>query len=266
MSEFIDTSIMSMSFFKNKHLPKKQGFTRTSTLCSTSATKSVVRKKTHQSGHSKSAAMLVCGFTLVELLVVIFIFTVMTSITVIRYHGFDNTVELNNQALEIALAIREAQTNAIGSKDSSVDSTTFKNAYGIFFSKNIDGTSFVSYINKKVWDGVSGEVDTENPTKYWFDDGNYSNCGGPAYECLRKYPLKSGYTISEICIPDSGLCSNDAQVSISFRRPDPAAIIRKDGNGSSGAGDQSSVKITIRSPKGIEASVHVTKTGLIYVK
>jgi len=202
------------------------------------------------------------GFTLIELLVVIFIFTVMTSIAVFKYRGFNDTIELNNQALEVALAIREAQTNAIASKDSSVDSSTFKYAYGMFFSKNIDAAaSFASYINR------SGEVDSnpENQTKYWFDDGDYSHCGDLAHECLEKYPLKPGYTISQICIPDGGPCSSN-EVSISFKRPDPAAIIRKDGDGLAGAGDQNSVKIILLSPKGISVAVHVTKTGSIYVK
>lgn len=198
------------------------------------------------------------GFTLVEMMVVIFLFAVMSAITVFNYKDFRNNIEFKNQALEMALVIKEAQTNALASRESSAGSSEFKYAYGVFFDKSLSDAAYVMYINR------NGEVDPIDPDNYWFNDGDFDcTVGG---ECLKRYALAGGYTISELCVPDPGVgaCSDNSDVSISYKRPDPVAIIRTENNP---AGvNQSSARIGIRSPWGGMIYVHVTKMGQIYVK
>lgn len=66
-----NATVFSINKEKYPHGSLLRGFTRTPTLNSTSTTTSVVREKTLRGDHSKSSAMLVCGFTVVESLVAI---------------------------------------------------------------------------------------------------------------------------------------------------------------------------------------------------
>ena len=54
------------------------------------------------------------GFSLIEITIVVFFTIILTSITVYNYRNFDSGIELKNQALEMALTIREAQVSEIG--------------------------------------------------------------------------------------------------------------------------------------------------------
>ena len=75
------------------------------------------------------------GFSLIEVVVVMFFMIILTSVTVFNYRDFDTKIELKNQALEIALNIREAQVNALSTRGSDMgsnDPTTFQYAYGVF--------------------------------------------------------------------------------------------------------------------------------------
>ena len=48
------------------------------------------------------------GFTLVELLVTITIFVILTGVVLVNSNSFDNSVLLNNFAYDVALTIKEA--------------------------------------------------------------------------------------------------------------------------------------------------------------
>ena len=81
------------------------------------------------------------GFSLVELLVVISIFTIISSVVVFRQSKFSSDILITNLAYQMALEIREAQTYGIGVK--SVDNpviigdSKFKYGYGIHFGPEV---------------------------------------------------------------------------------------------------------------------------------
>ncbi|MCK5027487.1 MAG: hypothetical protein KAS07_03645 [Candidatus Pacebacteria bacterium] len=191
------------------------------------------------------------GFSLIEISIVVFFTIILTSVTVYNYRNFDNMVELKNQALEIALTIREAQVNALSSRGTDVsDPGTFRYSYGVFFDKANHDSSYMFFVNKD---------DDDPATKFWFDDLSW-DCAGN--ECIKKHDLRTGYTITDICIPE-GTCGVETDVSISFKRPDPEAIIRDQNNSST---NLASVEIELSSPKGATSTIHVTQTGQIYIE
>lgn len=192
------------------------------------------------------------GFTLVEVTIVVFFMLVLTSITVFNHRKFDSSIELKSQALEIALTIREAQVYALSARSSdkgSVDVTTFRYAYGVFFDKANHNDAYMFYVNK---------TDNDPATNFWFNDANW-DCTTPGGECEKKSDLTAGYTISDLCV--DGACNQD-DVSVSFKRPDPEAIIRN----SNDTVDWDEVVIELSSPKGKTVNIHATKAGQIYVE
>src|ERR1035437_8584732 len=73
------------------------------------------------------------GFTLVELLVVIFIFMIITGITIFSYGKFNSSLSIQNLADDIALSVRRAQGFAIGVRGTG---SSFTDGYGIHFTAN----------------------------------------------------------------------------------------------------------------------------------
>ena len=202
---------------------------------------------THLNGREKNKG----GFSLIEILVVIFFFSVLSVLVVFKYRDFDGSVILNNQSLDVALAIREAQVKALSSLEkpgagSVLDPQNFRFAYGVFFDRNQSRTAYVSYVDN------NGDV-----SNGWFDDGNFTCASGG--ECVQKHVLSAGQSVADICIDN--VCGQ-TDVSISFQRPKPDAIILSNISGT----DASLVEIKLLSTQGGTRSVFVTKAGQIYLK
>ena len=76
------------------------------------------------------------GFTVIELIVIVSIFAIMASVSLYNFQGFDDSTNINNLALDIALEIKRAQT--LGS--SSIDTDTGdKSAMSVIFSSESGG-------------------------------------------------------------------------------------------------------------------------------
>lgn len=158
------------------------------------------------------------GVTLVELIVVVFIFTIISSITIFNYSNFRSSASIQNLADDIALSVRKAQGYAIGVRGyNSVFS-----GYGIHFTlKNRPETiysgsnkSFILFAN--IQNLKTYNYSTLNPT-----------CGNPSVEneCLEILNIISNDSIVGIKI---GLDNNDAieatkegTLDIFFNRPNP---------------------------------------------
>src|SRR6185369_828665 len=75
------------------------------------------------------------GFTLVELLISIAIFTMITSVAVFNHAEFNGSVLLTNLAYEIALSVRQAQVYGTTVKQSSdINTVRFDSGYGVHFN------------------------------------------------------------------------------------------------------------------------------------
>lgn len=197
------------------------------------------------------------GFTLIELLVSISIFVFMTAFLVGKYGGFNQSVLITNSAYDVALTIRGAQSYGLNVK--AVDTgagSKFTYPYGAHFSSDAAGGA--------------------NKTYMLFADANPSSVAGSytVYESgtdvtVSNTTLRQGTIVSSICVgSDESSCQTSVSsgavtsVDISFRRPDPDAIITV--NGQSGT-KYGFTKITILATNGSSKSVSIRSTGQISI-
>ena len=125
--------------------------------------------------------------TYVELIVVLSIFSVMTSVVLFNYGEFQAKVDIKNLASDIALKIVEAQKSSLSGKLPPlaqqaliVSPSTWKPSYGLFINQVSDNKSFFYFT----------DVD---------QDGDFSdtNCVGTG-ECLAKILITKGNSISSL--------------------------------------------------------------------
>lgn len=204
------------------------------------------------------------AFTLVELMVSVSIFAMMTALVVAKYGNFNNSVLLTNLAYDVATQIRTAQTYGLSVKSS--DGGVFPGSYGIYFNLGnsashscapISNTSFVIYRS--------------------IDASGVAGCLDYAVDIVNTFRLKQGATISSLCVGSGGGdCENYSDTSISFKRPDPEAQLssyceagpyscwtQHPGSNFSANGDY--LIITLRSTSGDTRTIMVRKNGQISV-
>jgi len=174
------------------------------------------------------------GFTLVELLVSIAIFTLITTMAVFNHAQFNGSVLLTNLAYEIALSVRQAQTYGISVKQTATFS--FDSGYGV-------------------------HIDLSTPTSYTlFEDktGGVSHVHDAGDTDLQVFNITRGNRIGKICLNGVQPC-NATSVDISFIRPNPDAYIMSGGTSATKA------EICLTSPQGMMRKVVVESTGQISV-
>lgn len=134
------------------------------------------------------------GFTLVELLVTMGIFLVMTAAVLANYKSYGNNAYFANASEDIVLALRQAQVYGVGSKG---EGGSFNSAYGVYFVAN------------------SNQI-------IIFRDSVTVNNKYDAGEEIETITWKSPISITEITC---GVLACTAPISVTFKRPSPDAII-----------------------------------------
>ncbi|MES2007000.1 MAG: hypothetical protein V4436_02750 [Patescibacteria group bacterium] len=145
-----------------------------------------------------------------ELLVVISIMLILTSIFILQQNRFNSSTLLRSLAYSVALSVRQAQVygtsireNVVGAFDSTTNPAA--KAYGIYLSSGSTG-SYILF------------ADANN-------DGQYTSG-----ENVQVFTLNSGYTISKFCATTGGgtqRCfiaggsSAITNLTILFKRPNP---------------------------------------------
>ena len=240
------------------------------------------------------------GVTLIEMVVVVAIIALVSSVMIFNYSDFSTNVSVRNLSQEIALSVRKAQTYATSVRPieglSGVDSKTFP-GYGISFAVNDQLVApddmtpgprqFILYADAS---DVSQADDA-----YIYNQG--STCGSPVVgdECLESFGISTADRIVSICgSPTStrgsrAQCYTEGKVDITFRRPSPDAMICMsarypetndgglDNGGDVGPVDIGSpelfescnipyVTINLESAKGLRRSVSIWTTGQISVQ
>lgn len=169
------------------------------------------------------------GFTLVEVLVSLGIFAVLTGVVLSNYRGYNTNALFANASEDIVLALRQAQVYGVGVRKGTGGS--FTTPYGVYFE-----TSNPNQI--KIFEDV--------------DSSDTYSVGDSDIETI-KWP-------SDIKIETGGLLCNSgsvANLAVTFTRPNPDASIY--GNGILCA---TTGKISITN--GIKnASVEITSAGQI---
>lgn len=182
------------------------------------------------------------GFALVELLVTIGIFAFMTALLMAKYGTFNQSVLMTNLAYDVALTIRTAQTFGLSIK---AQNNSFQNVYGVRFSIAPDESNQIILFaspNDHIYEG-----DTEK---------------------VSSFTLKRGAIVSGLCVgdgPTSCTITSPIWLDISFKRPDPDAIICWADTDSICATRYKYAEITLKATDGSTRVVSVRKTGQVSV-
>jgi prepilin-type N-terminal cleavage/methylation domain-containing protein len=207
------------------------------------------------------------GFTLVELMVSLFIMSISTGLLLANYPNSTTRIELLNDVHTFALLVREAQL-----RGSAVDSSAnLIGGYGLFVNSATTSQSLFFA------DGV-GDGTVKNSSGLSIGDGLYDTASDTV-KSIQK--LKDGFSFKKLCVasstatgpkPKGFLCSRvnltDAQniknLTISFTRPSNTAHIYVNGE-SQNDFDAACVQIySLRTPEeGHVRSVLVYHSGIV---
>lgn len=160
------------------------------------------------------------GFSLVELLIVISIFTIVTTIALFDQGRLNSNVLLTNLAYDVALTVREAQSYGVGVKYSATGANT-AGGYGVYLSTANKEVIVVFHdVNAN---GVFDEADGPAEKTYQF-----LNQRGNHIEELCGYDGGTSWTAGSCLFLTTGKQAL-TDMSITFKRPDPEANFKVDG-------------------------------------
>ncbi len=189
------------------------------------------------------------GFTLIELMVTVGIFVLLTGLLVAKYGTFNQGILLTNLAYDVALTLRSAQSYGLNVKSAPTAtqtySDTFTSAYGVHFD---NGTSGSPAPNTQIIFFIDA-----NDNKVYDPNANPS-------EKISSYTIQRGSKVETLCVNDETLpCATTVStLDITFKRPDPDAVIN-------GNPANSYAEIRLRSSDGSIKKVIVRRTGQIAV-
>ncbi len=211
------------------------------------------------------------GMTLIEMLMVVFIFMTISTMILFNYGKFESSISLQNLADDIALSIREAQSYAIGARgipngDVNNPDKFFKD-YGIHFANlnpspvSPTGGSTKSFVFF---------VDFSDYGRYKYKE-NDSSCGDLIdihNECYKVISISSADYISNIKSSSGDVLKG---VNILFSRPYPEpsfCIITNTSNYECSINTSISyIEIEVKNPRTDKTkTVTITNTGQIVVK
>lgn len=166
-----------------------------------------------KTSYTKGVSSLKRAFTIVELIVVVGIFTLIMTVALWNQRDLSNSVLITNLAYEVALAVREAQAYGIGVRAdvAANDAADFRNAFGIY--ANINNPEQLILFQDKNGNMQYEANGGETFVVYNFQNqrGNKMNaiCGGHTFGLHGPCTAASGTKLNE--------------VSIMFKRPNPEA-------------------------------------------
>lgn len=201
------------------------------------------------------------GFTAIELVVVIAIFGVLSSVVLIRFSTFTQGVNIFNTTQDIALRIKQAQNSAILGQYPKTnahpviidDIANWKPKYGVYFDTAVPDVFSVFF--------------DENNNDMYDNPINSSPCNATDGECIDEIRIAgSQQEIYRICAGDD--CGVQ-KVALMFQRPFPDLIATD--NGSTNASPtlfNENIRIILKSGADTETTyrmITVTPLGQISV-
>ena len=174
--------------------------------------------------------------TFVELVVVMSIFAIISTISIFEYKEFQYIVDLKSFTNDIALKAVEAQKNSINGKliDGTLDPQIWVPSYGIKFDTNISNNAFISYVNlDNSLSALDFGCDTYTCTAVDFNGSYHSS--NQSEETLEKLTINKGFLIQEIKIRGTQLSSfgcpplpqpptSVTNLQFLFQRPDSKSL------------------------------------------
>ena len=204
------------------------------------------------------------GFTVIELIVTTGIIVLILGVVLAGYPRFRTHSSLAALARSVGLLVREAQVYGLAVKQFPTGSKDFP-PYGVHIGMQRPREII-----------LFGDLDSgARAGVYDIGDG----CATPDTECIRRFTLTGPEYIDKICVNPGGgsgipnpelgeLCSSDEngipEVNITFRRPDPEAIIVT--SDSSKTYNGASIYLRSNSIPGEHRQVRVWVTGQISIQ
>lgn len=178
------------------------------------------------------------GFTLIELIVVVGIFLVLTAVVVFNYNKFSNDTILTNMAYEMALSYRQAQVFGVAAVGDTGD---FGKAYGI---------------------SIYAPVGDQKRYRLFVDqdqDGLYDAGASPS-ELIEEYTLQRDVVISGLADSLGGSCNvlTSNLMNVLFLRPSQTALVN-------GASNRDFGEIELSNSQGTKRYVRILNNGQVYV-
>jgi len=160
------------------------------------------------------------GFTLIEMMVVLVIFSIITGIVIVNVPSLRNRVSVDLVAQSIALNIRQAQSFGIATRQ--IDNVT-PTSWGVHFNRDVVSQFLLFFVH-------SGQ-----PKIYQSD-----NFDCESNNCFEIYNIR-GAMIDDLCVSYgvSNNCVPVNMVDIAFTRPSSEPIFCVRGNYSAGCHPQS---------------------------
>lgn len=195
------------------------------------------------------------GMTYVELIVVLSIFSVLSSVAIYNYGDFQANVDIKTLASDIALQVVKAQKDSLSGllpPPTQLVKTDWKPSYGVYLdlSKG-EAKSFIYF------------VDADNSGT--FEGGFEGGCTG---ECLNSVSISKGSYISGVEVvywekgsPEAPKLDN---LTITFSRPNSGAEIKDNGNLIDPA-YLNYANITVNSREGATSLIKVYASGRIQI-
>ena len=191
------------------------------------------------------------GFSLVEALVSIGIVTLIMSSVLFDYSTFNDNLALSSIGQEMSIAMRQAQTYGLTVREAGQTSGRFDSAYGVHFDKD-DPTNYYLF------------ADLDGDRKY--DIGAGCGSGPTNTECVEKFSLRNGVTVSEICSVTDCPPPAARAMDITFLRPNPDAVVKFINNGGQAiGGTYLTGKVRLLSSKGGTLLITIESTGQVLV-
>lgn len=193
------------------------------------------------------------GMTYVELIVVLSIFAMISSVVMFNYGDFQSKVDMKNLASDVALEVLGAQRASLSGvmPTGKIVSSGWKPSFGVHFS----------ILEKGEEKNFKYFVDLDNNSEY---DG--LACDGKA-ECLKMIELARSNFISniEFFYKGSDISTRVTDVTVTFLRPSSGAVF-KTSDSKIDYGNVSYFQITIDSNKGVPGIIKIYTSGRIQVE
>jgi len=202
------------------------------------------------------------GFALLELLVAVVLFGIITAFVLFSYHKVSEQLFMTTLAFETAFTLRQAQSYGISVRQFGADSgATFEAAYGVHFNATVSDR-FIFF------------ADSDKNGRYTTGGDDSNGCiRVPTSECVDVYRIGRSNRIEKFCAAratnDGDECSTGTptallNLDVMFLRPNPDSIFYTD-HSISGT-TYKSATIHLISPNNLKRRVEVWNTGQISIK
>lgn len=208
------------------------------------------------------------GFTLVELLVVVSIMVIITTIALLGQTSFNRSLTLTDTAYTIAFSVREAQALGISSRSFA---STQNAGYGVHFAS---GTLNAYSLFADISPAASGNVQVASVCPgHTVSTGPEAKPGDCiqtlSTEIIRTYTFNGGFKLKSFCGVETGVgtlrCNGYIDsLDIVYLRPNTQSVVT--GVRAGTRVPLSDATIRIQSPDGsVERCIYVSRVGQVSV-